>query len=961
MNPKPSEHPTVIDALQHAGAAHARQHALLFALRSALWLIALIPLLLVADILFHFSDLLRLGGSIAIAVAAAASLGTAIWRACVVRPPLLRIARLLEERNPQLGSKLVNILQLDEAAQIPNADPLTRTLARHAIDDAGKSLDLPALAPLVKERAVPRRVRQVLGSAAVLAAIILFGGHHARQQWLRFADPFGDHPPFSLTRLEIAKPGANDSVLYGGAFTVEAAAYGHPPKELFVTAVATDGQSPALTLPMFARGDGTFVTTLENIRHPLEFTVHTRDQRSRSRHRRLGLILTPQIEQCVVRITPPAYTGLPERKLPYRFTSLQTLSGSRIAIEITSNRPLGSGSIEMEGVGSAPATLTLGPGSEPNSHTVGTEFIAEHSARLTFFIRDIDGNPASETPSSSLTVSSDLPPTVAIASPEKDALVAENFTLPVVTEGSDDYGLHSLRLHIAVNDHFLAIDPATPESPTARHQRIEYPLDLAKAGAKAGDRIDIFAEAVDNRPDPQIARSPIRHLLVITEAEYNRQLRELADVAMIAGKYEELLGRFEDQLAEQGRIAEALDALHKAAKQNPGDEKLLDRFSDAYAQQQHLNRQLEDMAREMREFGRNDPLYDFEKGLHEKLKAQADAIENSVKENNKDGEKALDSSPPPPAAPTPEAVAAMAEAARKQLDRLAGEEKKADEAIREPLQELAQLHELMKDFNRFGELAAEQKELAQQSKAYQDKKELNALDQLALRELGARQRQLAQDLDQLGKKLRHDADAAEEKLPNAAESARKLAEQIDAADMPGLARKAAQSMLRSEAGQAHAQALKLDQEMERLFNDQAQEGQQDVAGELDRVLQLSRNLNPGDSLRQMMMSRHFRPLPGEGGQAGAGGEMANAMTGEDGLLLGGESLMDGPISDSIAGRGDRGGQGSAGAPTAKVDTPDEAKIDRQSSRRTGTPDSSNLLQQYENIADAYFRRLTTKP
>jgi hypothetical protein len=121
-------------------------------------------------------------------------------------------------------------------------------------------------------------------------------------------------------------------------------------------------------------------------------------------------------------------------------------------------------------------------------------------------------------------------------------------------------------------------------------------------------------------------------------------------------------------------------------------------------------------------------------------------------------------------------------------------------------------------------------------------------------------------------------------------------------------------------------------------------------------------MNPGDSFRQMMLSNKFRGLPGEGGQAaGMGGLMAmGAMDGSP-MLLGGESLIDGPIADSIAGRGDGGGQGSPGAPTARIDRPDRSNVSGPSSRRTSTPDSGTLLLQYENIADAYFRRLTTKP
>jgi hypothetical protein len=121
-------------------------------------------------------------------------------------------------------------------------------------------------------------------------------------------------------------------------------------------------------------------------------------------------------------------------------------------------------------------------------------------------------------------------------------------------------------------------------------------------------------------------------------------------------------------------------------------------------------------------------------------------------------------------------------------------------------------------------------------------------------------------------------------------------------------------------------------------------------------------MNPGDSLRQMMLSKNFRPLPGEGPSgAGMGGFMASAQMDGTPALLGGESLLDGPIANAIAGKGDAGGAGMPGPPTARLDRPDPGNVDQQSARRTGTPGSGTLLLEYENIADAYFRRLTTKP
>ena len=141
---------------------------------------------------------------------------------CFVRPPLLRIARLLESRNPALGSKLVNILQLDADSRSESAAPLTRELARRAVADAGQcARSSRAAAACPRTDASPPGAACRSGGGAVSIAVSIFGGHHVRNEWLRFLDPYGDHPPFSLTHLEILKPVPGDKVLYGGDRTVE--------------------------------------------------------------------------------------------------------------------------------------------------------------------------------------------------------------------------------------------------------------------------------------------------------------------------------------------------------------------------------------------------------------------------------------------------------------------------------------------------------------------------------------------------------------------------------------------------------------------------------------------------------------------------------------------------------------------------------------------------------------------
>ena len=952
---------TVHDALRKAAAVHARHRAVRFLLRALLVVLLAVPLLMVADVLFHFSEIPRLAGGIAIILAAVASLVVAFGLACFARPPALRVARLLESRNPALGSKLVNILQLEADAAKGDTTPLTRSLAKRAVADAAKALDLPTLPSLAREPRLKTHARTLAITAAVLTLITIFGGPHVRHEWLRFVDPFGDHPPFSLTRLEILKPTGGADVLFGGSFTIEARASGHQPSELFLTATPADPDAVPVTLPMSARGDGTFVARLENIIHPMELVAHTANQSARSHRRMLGLILTPQFGEVRVTLTPPEYTGQKPREMPYRFTALQVLEGTGVQFQIASNRPLGDGTIQFEISTAPPTQIPLAPANGRPPTTARANLTAEESGRLTFFLADADGHRADENPTCNLTVARDQPPAIAVTAPENDALVVEAFTVPILIDATDDFGLSSMRLHIAVNDEFLPLDAITFDAPDTRRHRIEHTLDLAAHDIKAGDRITIFAEAIDTRPDPQIARTTMRRLKVITEDDYNEMLRTKSDVAMIAGKYEDLVSRLENHIAGQERIEKELAAIRERAAEGAAPEEVLRDFSRAVAAQHELNQSLDRLADEMEEFGRDNPIYDFENELQEKFREQADAIRETVERQNEQTEAALEAGPPPPDTPNEQMMRDMELAAREQRESLQGEQMEAGRDVVDALQDLALLHELMKDFNRFEQLAREQQELAEQSKAYQDKPDLNAEDRLALRDLGARQRNMAGKLEQLARKLEHDAKAAEEKFPDAASSARQLALRMDAAAMPGLARDAAQNMLEARANDAHAQARKLHEEMQKLFGDPCEPGQQGLADAIDHALRLQRGMNPGDSLRQMMLSQNFRPLPGQAGAAGVGGFNASSAMDAQDMLLGGESFMNGPIADALSGRGDGAGQGLGTGPTTSIDRADRANVDRESARRTSTPGTTTLLMEYENLADAYFRRLTTKP
>jgi len=381
-----------------------------------------------------------------------AFLGVLAWSwhvAYVRRNQLEHIARLLETRNPALGSKLINVLQLQSQTRDTVFGPLTRQLARQAIAGyAGelRGIDFPGLA--TSGRLAKDLKRTALAGLAFVATLGVFYNISAIEI-LRFTDPLGDHPPYSFTQLRITDPGSKPAqVVYNKSFVVKVKHSGHRPRELFLTYYPPNHPEQAATTPMFDKGSAGFYQEIGNIKSDLVLFAHTKDHHSLSQQRRLDIILTPKLEKALVQVAPPAYTGLKPEEKPFDFKNVRALSGSRVQFRLQSNRPLRDGTLEL--IKSANDIQRVAMVKSGGNEVIGA-LDARDSGRLRFAMVDADGIPSEENWEGSLTVTHDLAPEIQIVNPNKDCFVAMNFKTEAQIEADDDYGLKLVRIHRALN------------------------------------------------------------------------------------------------------------------------------------------------------------------------------------------------------------------------------------------------------------------------------------------------------------------------------------------------------------------------------------------------------------------------------------------------------------------------------------------------------------------------------
>lgn len=964
-----SETQQLLDRLAAADRERQKEASGVFLLRCVKFACAFVLLAFIMDVVAHLNSGWRLAILLLLIGSILALGGLAWYLAFVRRNRAEQIARFIEARNPALGSRLINLLQLSEQSGDASLAPLTRDLARQAVESYSVNLRDVPLTQLARTDELQRQFKRsaiaLLVFTAILAAVFRISGIEIA----RFVDPYGDHPPYSFTHLAIAEPGpAGTNVLYDKGVVIRVKATGHHPREVFLTAFPLGHREQAVTVPMFEKSGGGYDQLLDNVHSEMLAFAHTKDFSSESKQVHIGVTLTPQVEKVLVRTTPPAYTGLKSEETPYTFKSLQVLEGTEVKFRLQSNRPLRDGTLELS-AGDQPAQkLVLKKSSEKE---VSGSFVAADSGRMRFAIRDADGNPSQAECEGGLTVTHDLPPDVRISNPEGDCFVAMDFKLQALIEADDDYGLKTVRFFRALNGVYSA-PKVFNYTNILRDSRETEDFDFASLGVQPGDVISLFAEAVDTAPQPHLARSQTVRLAIIGVEEYNNFLREQTDISDAEAKYADLNEDLQNLIDQQKQLGGDIDKLQKelAGADQKKRAELAQQLDNLVAKQNELNNKLQRQAERMENFVRQSPLYDVEKDLQNDLTQQARQIRESTKTNdNSTLDVAQRSSQPSGRQLTPEMLQDFKKASDDQVARLGGVHEQNEQQVEQRLDDLDQMQNLVNDFNAFESLFHAQEQLAEQAKPYNHPGDLGREDQLALKDLASREKQVSDALDQLRDKLGDDAKAAEKLFPKAAKSGRDLAAKIGESRLKPLADQAANHMLAGNGEQSAGVSERLRSEMEKMFTESQSGGNCPNGNEVDQYMALKK-MSPGNTFSQMAQSRKFGFGIGKGegtqpgdGQQGSSGSSGYAMADGSNLkVLGNEmsSRNNGSKNSRQSSRFGKGAGAAVAGGNGETGAPDTLKNLNPVNRQSAAVSSESVIEEYNDVVENYFKAITTR-
>ena len=959
--------------LEKADSWHSRFWGIVRALRSVKYIMLFFILALIADVVFQLDSSTRItliflfiGFTVFISL-------LVLHRMIFQKAGVERTAREIESNDPELGSSLINSLQLTEKLKSEDMSPTSKMLAEKALDDYDKRINIQKFKDILNPGIIGKEIKKSFLAITATALICLIFFNIFKMHIIRYLDPHGDHPAYSLTTLEITSPVENHKVLYNSDAIVNVEASGHKPSELFISYHEEGKKELLTTIPMYKKGSDAFTQKLSNLKAPVFIYAHTRNKRSVSHKRKIDIIYTPQVEKAFVKVSPPEYTGRKSREVPFKWRNVTALKDSLITFTLHSNRPLKSGKIEQIH-GAEKSFIEMKPIS---ANAVSGTIKIQQNMRLRFTVTDTDGNQSIELLKGSLTTTYDSPPTVAITNPQRNSFVTEDFILKVRVQANDDYGVKELRLHRGLNKFYGPVLTFTPEQKSLSSYDQIISIPIKDLGVTPGDVLEFFADTMDNSPEQQTAISPIVYLKVISVEEYNDYLRKRAQITDITNKYEDLLERLHQLKEEQEKINEEIAKLEEELKsgKKQNEKELKAKINKLIQKQGENNHKKEQLAKDFESFVREHPLFDIEKSFGEELREKAAELRKEAQENNEELEEfseAADKAMSNNQQGLGEALQALRVSNDRTLKKLKKEEEELDEKILQTLKDLEKMNQLVRDFNYFVFLYRIQENLTNQLKPFDIVRDLSSRDKLSLKKFAATEKFIGDELISLVKKLRLHADEAEIQFPKAAESARSLADKLEKARIPQLCKDAVNNMLLPDGPESYNMAEWIRREMEKMFNDSIRYNTPDsdnmsaLKRELDRYLELMLEVPPMDTFSQMCQSAGFGFGNGSGfgiGGRGAGGSGSGYSTpGPNIGLLGNEMLN---ANETAQPGGELGGRGNgeSGKDNTKsvISTNngegEKSKLGSQGSKGDVVSPEA-LMGEYQNIIDAYFEKVT---
>ncbi len=357
-------------------------------------------------------------------------------------------ARRVESEYPELGSSLINLVQLSSEAR--SGDPVFCAAAvNRAAAEIGSLRFEAAAARESRWRRFLCCMQTPRDLAESLAALLLLAAVAVLCHWLiptfgsatsRLMTPWSLLPSVGSVEIEVT-PGDTD-VMLGASLEVAAEIKGLrgelPEATLFVT---RKGQKET-SLPMTVeKKPPRFKCTLPSVIRPLTYRIEIGD--SQTRMYTVGVCRKPTVDEVEITLDYPPYMNRPRKTFVQRHADLEAPQFTLAELRIRPSVPLAKGYIELQG-GQVPIPGRI----EHDGELLVAKIHLLKDATFTVEMFNEAGHSDPNPRVNRIHVLPDGPPTVQLLKPPPESTSAPGTDVPVIIRAGDDHGLGRLWLEL---------------------------------------------------------------------------------------------------------------------------------------------------------------------------------------------------------------------------------------------------------------------------------------------------------------------------------------------------------------------------------------------------------------------------------------------------------------------------------------------------------------------------------
>jgi hypothetical protein len=407
-----------------------------------------------------------------------------------------RVALYIEENEPSLDAALVSAVEAAPAALEPRPE-VSPELARRLIETAVERCQRLDYGRFVEQRRLQRLSAAVAGVAVAGMLLALLSPAFLRQAAPYLLAPWRVRAatPYAID----VEPG-NATLARGADQPVLARLKGFDSDRVFVASKSGAGDWTRADMSADAEAKG-FRAVLLDVRDATEYFVESSGVRSPVF--RLAVADMPYVKRIDLEYHFPAYTG----REPQKFEDggdIAALKGTEVRLSITPTIRVGSGRLLVEGA--APVALTAG-----DDGTLRGSLVVSKEGFYKIELPAADGALKAASADYAIEVLQDQPPSVAFLKPGRDTKVTPIEEVFAEAKAEDDFGIARLELVYSVNGGTEKSVPLQKGRPrkfvSAGHTFFLEELELSP-----GDFVSYYARAADAATPAQSATTDIYFL-----------------------------------------------------------------------------------------------------------------------------------------------------------------------------------------------------------------------------------------------------------------------------------------------------------------------------------------------------------------------------------------------------------------------------------------------------------------